>query len=43
MLQSTQQMIEVILSKLNTMSPTYVRKVMLYAISLHNIEQERSA
>lgn len=35
------RMIDLILDKLHAMSPAYVRKVMLYTISLYNIEQER--
>ena len=38
-----EEMIRVIVEKLGKLSPAYVRKVMLYATSLLNIQEERSA
>ena len=37
-----EEMISVIIEKLGKLSPAYVRKVMLYAISLLNIQEERA-
>ena len=38
-MENTEKMIEIIVSKLHRLSPRYVRKVMLYAISLLNIQE----
>lgn len=38
-----EEMISIIMEKLGKLSPAYVRKVMLYATSLLNIQEERSA
>lgn len=37
------KMIEAVNEKLNQLSLRYVRKVLLYAISLHNIEKSQEA
>lgn len=41
-MEDTEKMIEIIVNKLRRLSPRYVRKVMLYATSLLNIQEERA-